>query len=63
MIIYSIRVRLIFLVVILLLTAGVLTCWVVDQNRSLQIEKSSAQLLGDARQARSELQSEIRALV
>lgn len=59
----TIRVRLILLVIALLLPVTVVTYWMVDQNRKLQIEQSNAQLLSDARQARADLQSDIRTLL
>lgn len=59
----TIRVRLILLVAVLLIPAGILTYYVVDQNRQLQIAQRSEHLVDDARQARSELQSDIRNLL
>lgn len=59
----TIRVHLILLVIALLLPAVGVTYWLLDQNRRQQIGQGNTQLLGDARQARAELQSDIRALL
>lgn len=58
----SIRGRLILMVLALLLPGGLFTYVTVAENRQLQIVQLRADLLNDARQARTDLQSDIRTL-